>query len=279
MIPTTMAVAAVGPATSEFAEYARDARLARAWALLVDSLLFAILSFVVNSVYGVAQVTSGFPPTFGSTGSYSFETTISWPLLTLLYLLYYIVPEAMFGASPGKYWARLRVVRLDGRPLGVRAVVIRNIMRLIDGLPSLYLIGAASVLWTPAAQRLGDRMAGTTVVYRHRALEPGAPRTPNASARRNLRIAILAAVVFTGLFDYFGRPPLEIAGMVNTERLLVEVPINDFSLGSPTWGLGSVSYPIKTSGPTRAGDCTGTITLHWTFLFWSEYQATYTCSS
>ena len=55
-------------------------------------------------------------------------------------------------------------------PLALRAVIVRNLLKPIDWLPILYLLGGASVLLTTNSQRLGDLAAGTTVVYRHRAL-------------------------------------------------------------------------------------------------------------
>lgn len=56
-----MALAAAGMVRSDIEEYARDARIARVVALVLDTIVFAVLSFVVNSVFGVAQVMYGSP--------------------------------------------------------------------------------------------------------------------------------------------------------------------------------------------------------------------------
>src|SRR2546430_15427819 len=124
-------------------------------------------------------------------------TAGAWPWLTLVGLLYFTVSEAMFGASPGKSWMRLKVVRLDGRPLGLGEVIVRNLLKPIDFLPVLYLLGGLLVLITPGAQRLGDLAAGTTVVYQHRAMELGAHRQSSTTARRGLQAALFAALFFT----------------------------------------------------------------------------------
>ncbi len=146
-----MAVAASGTIGSERAAYAREARLARGGALAIDMLAFGVITFVVNSVYGVEQASSG-SLVFSSVSSpagYTTSTVAPWPLLRLLGLLYFMVPEALFGATPGKFWHRLRAVRLDGRPLTLRDVVIRNVM------PPHRLSAAA----LPVGRRVGSRNA------------------------------------------------------------------------------------------------------------------------
>ena len=58
----------------------------------------------------------------------------------------------------------LKVVKLDGRPYGLKAVLVRNVLRAIDGLPGLYLVGIVSIGMTDWKQRVGDRAAGTQVI-------------------------------------------------------------------------------------------------------------------
>lgn len=78
------------------------------------------------------------------------------------------------GRTPGKRAAGLRVVRSGGQPVGFVASVVRNVLRLIDSLPTLYLVGMICVIVTAHNQRLGDLAAGTIVV-RERAAKPQAP--------------------------------------------------------------------------------------------------------
>jgi uncharacterized RDD family membrane protein YckC len=68
------------------------------------------------------------------------------------------------GRTPGKRWTGLRVVTRDGRPIGLVASAIRNLLRLVDFLPGLYLAGSVSILASRDNQRLGDLVAGTIVV-------------------------------------------------------------------------------------------------------------------
>jgi uncharacterized RDD family membrane protein YckC len=274
MILPTMAVAAAGSVRSARADYARDARLARAGAVIVDAVVFGAMTLVVNSVYGVTHVTSGSPLiTMSGSAFFTSETSVPWPWLTLLGLVYFTVFESLFGATPGKLWARVRVVRLDGQPLDLRAVVIRNLLKPVDFLPVFYLLGGALVVTTAGSQRLGDMAAGTTVVYRHRALEPGATRSAGSAARRWLWTLVLAAVLFTLAFNYFGRPPLVIEGMFNQGQIAPGV--TSYRLGDPQWGFGTVTYPVV--APTESTVCRGTITLQWFMLGWSGGGSSFAC--
>ena len=272
MISPTMAVAAAGSIISERAAFARDARVARSAALVLDTIVFGFITLIVNSVYGVTEITSS---SISASGTFMTTTTaVAWPWLTLLGMLYFAIPEAMFGASPGKYWMRLRVVRLDGRPLGLNEVIVRNLLKPIDFLPILYLLGGLLVLGTPGSQRIGDLAAGTTVVYQHRALEPGATRHASRTARRILVAMLLMALLFTAGFDYFGRPPLVIDGMFKEQRLL-NPDLRSYSLGQPMWGFGTVTYPLR--GRTATEKCTGSIQLSWQVVGWVESTSQLLC--
>lgn len=83
-----------------------------------------------------------------------------------LWLGYYILGEALTGMTVGKRMVGIRVAGEDGEHVSLGAAVIRNLLRLVDGL-FLYLVGALFVLTSSRGQRLGDRAAGTIVV-RHR---------------------------------------------------------------------------------------------------------------
>lgn len=87
-----------------------------------------------------------------------------WALLALG-LGYYIVCEALVGMTVGKRLVGIRVVAEDGEHAGLAPAVIRNLLRLVDGL-FFYLVGAVFALTSPRGQRLGDRAAGTLVVRR-----------------------------------------------------------------------------------------------------------------
>ena len=94
-------------------------------------------------------------------------------------VLYDILFEVRAGGrTPGKRVLGLRVVLVDGRPVGLRASSVRNVLRLVEGLPLSYVPAIVSILVTPANQRLGDLAAGTVVVHEAKA---GAAPTPAAT--------------------------------------------------------------------------------------------------
>jgi uncharacterized RDD family membrane protein YckC len=79
-------------------------------------------------------------------------------------LTYFFVAEATTGQTVGKRMMRLRVVMRDGRPAQPNAVAGRTVLRLIDVLPSIWLIGGLVMLLTGGRrQRLGDLATGTIV--------------------------------------------------------------------------------------------------------------------
>jgi uncharacterized RDD family membrane protein YckC len=68
------------------------------------------------------------------------------------------------GRTPGKRKLKLRTVMAGGQGLTVSAAVLRNLARLVDQIPLLWLIPALS----PGKRRIGDVLAGTLVVSEER---------------------------------------------------------------------------------------------------------------
>jgi uncharacterized RDD family membrane protein YckC len=80
-------------------------------------------------------------------------------------VLYFTFWElATGGRSFGKLIVKLRVIERNGMPLTFRSSVIRNLLRLVDVLPSSYAIGLISLVLSDRNQRLGDLAAGTVVI-------------------------------------------------------------------------------------------------------------------
>jgi uncharacterized RDD family membrane protein YckC len=69
------------------------------------------------------------------------------------------------GQSIGKRSLRLRVVDARGLRLTFAQVVLRNLLRIVDGLPLFYLVGGCASLLNARGQRLGDLAADTLVVW------------------------------------------------------------------------------------------------------------------
>jgi uncharacterized RDD family membrane protein YckC len=86
-------------------------------------------------------------------------------LVLLSPIIYYIVFESLWnGQTPGKRITGIRVVMRGGVPLTFRAVMYRNLMRMIDSLPTQFFAGIVSFFATRFQQRLGDLVADTVVI-------------------------------------------------------------------------------------------------------------------
>jgi uncharacterized RDD family membrane protein YckC len=76
------------------------------------------------------------------------------------------------GQTLGKKLLRLRVMDEQGLRLQFSQIMIRNLLRFIDSLPALYLVGGLVCLFNKRAQRLGDFAANTIVVWSPYVSEP-----------------------------------------------------------------------------------------------------------
>lgn len=86
-------------------------------------------------------------------------------LFFLLTFAYYFGTELVWAQTLGKRVMKLRVVREDGRRLDAGSAFIRNLLRAVDWLPSLYVIGGITLFATGERRaRLGDLAAKTRVV-------------------------------------------------------------------------------------------------------------------
>lgn len=138
-------------------------------AAMLDGLIqgLIILVLIVVGIFGVIGLT-------GDTGFLSDELPSAGAIWTvvLFYLAimgviygYFVLFEALWnGQTPGKRLMKIRVIKQNGLPAGFFSILIRNLLRLVDALPSVYAVGVISILVTRRGQRLGDLVAGTIVV-------------------------------------------------------------------------------------------------------------------
>ena len=89
-------------------------------------------------------------------------------ILATTFLLWYFLPEAIWGATLGKRIFGLKVVRLDGSQAAWRESFWRTILRLVEVNPILLgaIPGGLAVTYSNRGQRLGDMIAHALVVRR-----------------------------------------------------------------------------------------------------------------
>jgi uncharacterized RDD family membrane protein YckC len=86
--------------------------------------------------------------------------------LSLAYLGYFFLFEALWSRTPGKYLQGLAVVDATGGRCGWRAALVRTLLRVVEANPLLFggIPAGLAILASKRNQRLGDLAAGTLVV-------------------------------------------------------------------------------------------------------------------
>jgi uncharacterized RDD family membrane protein YckC len=97
--------------------------------------------------------------------------------LATVAFLYYFLREGLFAATIGKSVTKLTVLEKNGDVCSFGAFFWRNLVRFVDWLALLYIVGAIAVLASINRQRLGDRVAGTIVTQRPER-DPNPPPAP-----------------------------------------------------------------------------------------------------
>jgi uncharacterized RDD family membrane protein YckC len=148
----------------------------RALARLIDGFIQGVLIAACIFAFGLG---SALLASMSQRGLNIDSTIVAIVGISLLVLLVFGVlfgydiffELAWNGQTPGKRAAGIRVLTTRGEPVTVVHVLVRNLLRLVDFLPSSYMAGCICMLLTRRSQRLGDLAAGTIVVHeRHDAL-------------------------------------------------------------------------------------------------------------
>ncbi|TXK80997.1 RDD family protein [Paenibacillus sp. N3.4] len=138
----------------------------RAIAHLLDTLLlfiFNVILFLFALVVSRLYVGNWLPEMA------DYLIAIAIILFVLLNLGYFICTEAyMGGQTPGKKMMGLRVLQNNGQSATLLSILIRNLFRLLDMLPSAYFLGAVFIFFSARDKRVGDMVAGTIVIIETR---------------------------------------------------------------------------------------------------------------
>ena len=128
----------------------------------VDAASIVVIGSVVSSVLRIVSAISGDVATALNILAY-FLISIGYGILLEWYWQ---------GQTLGKRLLNLRVMDAQGLHLRFNQVVIRNLLRFVDSLPLLYMVGGITSLLSRHAQRLGDIAANTIVVWNPKITEP-----------------------------------------------------------------------------------------------------------
>ena len=131
--------------------------LRRGFAFLLDIIFLSLFFFPITYIYSGRWVMSYEDHLWG----------ILDPIcLVFLFVIfaYFILMEAYAGWTVGKRVLGMKVVNTAGNKIGLSKSLVRNLLRLVDGLPALNILGIVLIACSPKGQRLGDYVAKTFVV-------------------------------------------------------------------------------------------------------------------
>ena len=128
-------------------------------------LAMALDTLIQAAIYIVLGVTVAVVPVFNKTvGTWWFAIIVL--AFFCVYWGYFALFELFWrGQTPGKRLVGIRVIKESGRPVNAIESVGRNLMRVIDSLPTMYATGLVVMLINKKNKRLGDMVAGTIVVH------------------------------------------------------------------------------------------------------------------
>jgi uncharacterized RDD family membrane protein YckC len=136
--------------------------VSRALAWAIDAAAIVTACSVVGQVCAAANL---------------FSRDVATAVTTVLYFVISVVYGILLewrwrGQTIGKRALGLRVLDIHGMRLQLSQIVLRNLLRFVDTLPALYLVGGMACLFSRNAQRLGDLAANTIVARERKPEEP-----------------------------------------------------------------------------------------------------------
>jgi uncharacterized RDD family membrane protein YckC len=99
-------------------------------------------------------------------GNFSQAPVWLWAIFLLvtfaIFTGYFAFFETLWqGQTPGKRVAKIRVIRDNGKPVGLAQTTLRSLLRSVD---DFFFIGVFFIVFTKQEKRIGDMVAGTIVI-------------------------------------------------------------------------------------------------------------------
>lgn len=132
----------------------------RFFAVFIDMILLGIVTVVIMVPLGIIALLGS--AVSGSPFGWLFG--IPQGLSFIIWVVYFTYFESTSGQTIGKRMMSIKVVDESGSSVDSGRILIRNVLRIIDWLPFLYIIGVILLSSSSGKQRLGDIVAKTLVV-------------------------------------------------------------------------------------------------------------------
>ena len=144
--------------------YAPPGALADLGSRIVAGLIDGIIIGVIAGILGALMFAGAWTMDFFGFGWFWGLFGGMFALMALLWVIYFTYFEGTSGQTIGKKFAHIRVVKENGSACDFASALIRNILRIVDEQPAVYILGIILIASTEKRQRLGDMLAKTIVV-------------------------------------------------------------------------------------------------------------------
>lgn len=140
----------------------------RGTAYIIDTLIIGVIYGSFTYAMVKLSTTDLFLESFQDMSGY--VTALIILILFLLWWGYFVLFEYFAsGRTPGKMLAGIKVIQDNGQSLTFLSSMIRNLFRIVDFLPFLFLVGILLIFFHPRYKRVGDIAGGTLVIYKRKA--------------------------------------------------------------------------------------------------------------
>lgn len=137
----------------------------RTYAILIDYVTLGITLFLFWIAWAIfsTQLKDILEEIFGENrGLNNWLIAIALLINFFIYIGYFVFFEVLWqGQTPGKRYAKIRVIRDDGRRVSIQQATMRSLLRTFD---QVLFIGVFLIIFGVREKRLGDLAAGTIVI-------------------------------------------------------------------------------------------------------------------
>jgi len=144
-------------------------------ALIIDGIIFAIISWILSLLLFVPLLFTG--ALFGFWATWGYVLVLPF-VAGILWVLYSVILEVSWGATIGKRILGLQVQTVSGSKITIDKAFIRNISKIFWLFLILDWLVAVATPGADRRQKYSDRIAGTTVVQVSQAFASVSPTQP-----------------------------------------------------------------------------------------------------
>jgi uncharacterized RDD family membrane protein YckC len=134
----------------------------RATAQVIDWFILGLINFTIFFI--AIKLQDSF------IGDIAYFSEYMWAFIIVVFFVltwgYFAFLEFFnSGRTIGKWLMGIRVIQDNGQSITFLSAFLRNVLRIVDFLPGMYLLGMIMIFAHPKHKRIGDLVGGTMVIY------------------------------------------------------------------------------------------------------------------